>query len=80
MTFLVQKDRMYIISKLQRDVYLTASVYALQEVITVTGLCLGLFWNRMRNMSNRGEVMKKLRKACPLVANIFTNQQASHYT
>lgn len=31
-------------------------------------------------MSNRGEVMKKLRKACPLVANIFTNQQASHYT
>lgn len=41
MTFLVQKDRMDIISKVQRDVYLTTSVYALQEVITVTGLYLG---------------------------------------
>lgn len=33
----------------------------------------------MHNMHNREEVIRILLKTCPLVANIFTNQQAPHF-
>ena len=79
MTFLVQKDCVDIIFKIQRGVYLTVSVYALSEGRFLLACAWGEFWNRMKKMPNREKVLARLRKACPLSANIFTNTVAPHF-
>lgn len=78
-TFLVQKDKVDFIFKVQRGVYLTASAYALNEDRLLLACAWGNFWNRIRTMRNRDTVMEKLRKACPLAANIFTNHESPHF-
>ena len=79
MTFLVQKDHVDIIFKVNKGVYLTVEVYALSEGRLLLACTWGEFWNRLKRMRNREEVLAKLKKACPLAANIFTNQVAPHF-
>ena len=78
-TFLVEKDCVDIIFKVQKGVYLTVQVYSLAEGRLLLACPWGEFWNRLKRMRNREEVLAKLKKACPLAANIFTNQVAPHF-
>lgn len=73
MTFLVQKDCVDIIFKAKRGVYLTVSVYALSEGRLLLVCAWGEFWNRLKSMRNYKDVLARLKKACPLATNIFTN-------
>ena len=79
MTFLVQKDCVDVIFKIRRGVYLTVSVYALSEGRLLLACAWGEFWNRLKKMRNREDVLDRLRKACPLAANIFTNTVSPHF-
>lgn len=79
MTFLVQKDCVDIIFKIKKGVYLTVSVYSLSEGRLLLACDWGMFWNRLKGMRNRKDVLAKLKKACPLVANIFTNTDSPHF-
>lgn len=79
MTFLVQKDHVDIIFKVNKGVYLTVEVYSLSEGRILLACAWGEFWNRLKRMRNREEVLAKLKKACPLGANIFTNTVAPHF-
>lgn len=79
MTFLVQKDHVDIIFKVNKGIYLTVEVYSLSEGRLLLACTWGEFWNRLKRMRNREEVLAKLKKACPLAANIFTNQVAPHF-
>ena len=79
MTFLVQKDHVDIIFKVNKGVYLTVEVYSLSEGRLLLACAWGEFWNRLKRMRNREEVLEKLKKACPLAANIFTNTVAPHF-
>lgn len=79
MTFLVQKDHVDIIFKVNKGVYLTVEVYSLSEGSLLLACAWGEFWNRLKRMRNREEVLAKLKKACPLAANIFTNIVAPHF-
>lgn len=78
-TFLVEKDCVDIIFKVQKGVYLTVQVYSLSEGRLLLACPWGEFWNRLKQMRNREEVLAKLKKACPLAANIFTNSVAPHF-
>ncbi len=73
MTFLVQKDCMDIIFKIKKGVYLTVSVSSLSEGRLLLACDWGVFWNRLKVMRNRKDVLSRLQKECPLAANIFTN-------
>ncbi len=79
MTFLVQKDCVDIIFKVKRGVYLTVSVYSLSEGRLLLVCAWGEFWNRLKGMRNRKDVLVRLKKACPLAANIFTNTVSPHF-
>lgn len=79
MTFLVRKECVDIIFKIKRGVYLTVSVYALSEGRILLACDWGVFWNRLKSMRNRDEVLARLRKTCPLAANIFSNTVAPHF-
>lgn len=79
MTFLVQKEHVDIIFKVNKGVYLTVEVYALCEGRLLLACAWGEFWNRLKRMRNREEVLAKLKKTCPLGANIFTNTVAPHF-
>lgn len=79
MTFLVRQDCIDIIFKIKRGVYLTVSVYALSEGRFLLACNWGEFWNRLKSMRNRNDVLARLRKACPLAANIFTNTVSPHF-
>lgn len=79
MTFLVQKDCVDVIFKIRRGIYLTVSVYALSEGRLLLSCAWGKFWNRLKKMRNRKEVLARLRKSCPLAANIFTNKVSPHF-
>ena len=78
-TFLVEKDCVDIIFKVQKGVYLTVQVYSLSEGRLLLACPWGEFWNRLKRMRNREEVLANLKKACPLAANIFTNISAPHF-
>lgn len=65
--------------KVQKGVYLTVQAYSLAEGRLLLACPWGEFWNRLKRMRNREEVLTKLKKACPLVANIFTNISAPHF-
>ena len=79
MTFLVQKDHVDIIFKVNKGIYLTVEAYSLSEGRLLLACTWGEFWNRLKRMRNREEVLAKLKRACPLAGNIFTNQVAPHF-
>ena len=79
MTFLVRKDCVDIIFKIKRGIYLTVSVYVLSEGRLLLACAWGEFWNRLKKMRNRNDVLARLRKSCPLAANIFTNTVSPHF-
>lgn len=79
MTFLVRKECVDIIFKIKRGVYLTISVYSLSDSRLLLACSWGNFWNRFKLMKNRDDVLVRLKKVCPLVANIFTNTIAPHF-
>ena len=78
-TFLVEKDCVDIIFKVQKGVYLTVQVCSLSEGRLLLACAWGEFCNRLKQMRNREEVLAKLKKACPLAENIFTNSVAPHF-
>ena len=61
MTFLVQKDHVDIIFKVQKGVYLTVQVYSLAEGRLLLACPWGEFWNRRKRMRNREEVLANLK-------------------
>lgn len=79
MTFLVRKECIDIIFKIKRGVYLSVSVCSLSDNRLLLACDWGTFWNRLRNMRNREDVLARLRKTCPLAANIFTNTVSPHF-
>ena len=76
MTFLVQKDCVDIIFKIKKGVYLTVSVYSLSESRLLLACSWDGFWNRLKQMRNRKDVLKRLGKTCPQAAKIFTQTDA----
>lgn len=78
-SFLVQKDGVDIIFKIQRGLYLTVSVSALSDDRLLLACAWDSFWNRMRNMKNAADVLKKLKKTCPLAAEIFGKTDGPHF-
>ena len=60
-TFLVEKDCVDIIFKVQKGVYLTVQVYSLSEGRLLLACPWGEFWNRRKQMRNREEVLEKLK-------------------
>ena len=79
MTFLVEKDCVDIIFKINRGVYLTVNVYSLSDGRVLLACCWDGFWNRLKGMRNRQTVLERLKKTCPLAANIFTNTVSPHF-
>ena len=79
MTFLVQKNRVDIIFKIKRGTYLTVSVYSISEGRLMLACSWGEFWNRLKRMNNRNTVLAKLKKYCPLSADIFMNTENPHF-
>lgn len=79
MTFLVQKDSIDIIFKINRGVYITVNVYSLSDGRLLLACSWDNFFNRLKSMRNRNEVLCKLKKVCPLAANIFTNTVSPHF-
>ena len=79
MTFLVQKDCVDIIFKIKKGVYLTVSVYSLSESRLLLACSWDGFWNRLKQMRNRKDVLKRLGKTCPQAAKIFTQTDAPHF-
>ena len=79
MTFFVQKDCVDIIFKIKKGVYLTVSAYSLSEGRLLLACDWGTFWNRLKGMRNRKDVLAKFKKACPLATNIFTNTVSPHF-
>lgn len=79
MTFLVRKECVDIIFKIKRGVYLTVSVYSLSDSRLLLACSWDGFWNRLKSMRNREDVLARLKKVCPLAANIFTNTVAPHF-
>lgn len=79
MTFLVQKECVDVIFKIKRGLYLTVSVYSLSEGRLLLACTWDGFWNRLKQMRNRKDVLAKLGKQCPLAANIFANTTDPHF-
>jgi len=78
-TFLVQKDCVDIIFKIQKGAYLTVSIYSLSKNRLLLSCSWGEFFNRLKGMKNRNDVLVRLKKVCPLASNIFTNTVAPHF-
>lgn len=79
MTFLVRKECVDIIFKIKRGVYLKVSVYSLSDSRLLLACEWGEFWNRLKHLRNRKDVLMRLKKVCPLAANIFTNTVSPHF-
>lgn len=79
LTFLVKKDHVDIIFKIKRGVYLTTEVYSLSEGRLLLACAWGTFLDRLKSMSNRNEVIEKLRKVCPKSASVFTKTTGIHF-
>lgn len=78
-TFFVQKDCVDIIFKVKRGIYLTVSVYSLSGDRLLLACLWDGFWNRLRHMNNRKDVISRLEKTCPLTSGIFTNASSTHF-
>ncbi|RHK13855.1 hypothetical protein DW080_03045 [Bacteroides caccae] len=79
MSFLVQKDYVDIIFKIQRGIYLTVSVSALSDDRLLLSCAWDSFWNRMRNMKNAADVLAKLKTTCPHAAQFFCETVGPHF-
>ena len=79
-TFLVRKDCVCIIYKVNRGVYLTVEVHQLSGGRLLLACAWGEFFERLKRMRNREEVLRKLKRSCPRCANIFTNTVAPHFS
>lgn len=79
MTFLVKKDCVQVIFKLQRGLYLTISLFALANNRVLLACSWDNFWTRVKCMRNHREVLAKLEKKCPLSARIFTTTYGPHF-
>lgn len=77
-TFFVRKECIDVIFRIRRGVYLTVSIYSLSEGRLLLACVWGDFWNRLKSMRNRKEVIGKLEKACPLTANLIIKTTESH--
>ena len=78
-TFLVRKECVDIIFKIRRGVYLTVSAFSLSDGRLLLACVWDEFWNRLRIMRNRNDVLKKLKGACPLAAEIFLKRTGIHF-
>ena len=78
-TFLVHKDCVDIIFKVKRGVYLIVSVYSLSGDRLLLACLWDGFWNRIRYMNNRKDVISRLEKTCPLTSGVFTNTSSIHF-
>lgn len=78
-TFFVHKDCVDIIFKVKRGVYLTVSVYSLSGDRLLLACLWDGFWNRLRHMNNRKDVIRRLEKTCPLTSGILTNASSTHF-
>lgn len=79
-TFLVRKDCVCIIYKVNRGVYLTVEVHQLSGGRLLLACAWGEFFERLKRMRNREEVLRKLKRSCPRCANIFTNTVTPHFS
>ena len=79
-TFLVRKDCVCIIYKVNRGVYLTVEVHQRSGGRLLLACAWGEFFERLKRMRNREEVLRKLKRSCPRCANIFTNTVAPHFS
>lgn len=79
MTFFVRKNCVDIIFKIQKGVYLTVSVYSLSEGRLLLACAWGEFWNHLNGIRNRKEALARMKKSCPLAANILTNIVSPHF-
>lgn len=79
LTFFVEKECVDIIFKVRRGVYLMVQVYSLSGDRLLLACNWGEFWNRLKKMRNRQDVLSRLKKTCPLAANIFTNTVSPHF-
>lgn len=79
LTFFVEKECVDIIIKIRRGVYLTVQVYSLSGDRFLLACNWGVYWNRLKKMRNRQVVLSRLKKKCPLAANIFTNTISPHF-
>ena len=79
MTFLVRKQSVDIIFKINRGVYLTVSVCSLSENRLLLSCSWNKFWNRLNSLRNREDVLERLKKVCPLAVKIFTNTESPHF-
>lgn len=79
MTFFVRKECVDIIFKIRRGVYLTVSTFSLSDGRLLLACVWEEFWNRLRSMRNRNDVLKKLKGACPLAAEIFLKTTGMHF-
>ena len=77
-TFYVRKECVDIIFKIRRGVYLTVSVFSLSEGRLLLACVWSDFWNRLKSMRNHKEMLVKLRKTCPLAADIFLDISEPH--
>lgn len=78
-TFLVHKDCVDIVFKVKRGVYLIVSVYSLSGDRLLLACLWDGFWNRLRYMNNRKDVISRLEKTCPLTSGVFTNTSSIHF-
>lgn len=70
---------MDIIFKIKEGVYLTVSVFSLSEGRLLLACAWDGYWNRLKGMRNRKDVLARLEKAGPVAANIFTNTVFPHF-
>lgn len=78
-TFLVRKECVDIIFKIRRGVYLTVSAFSLSDGRLLLACVWEEFWNRLRSMRNRNDVLKKLKGSCPLAVEIFLKTTGMHF-
>lgn len=78
-TFYVRKECVDIIFKIRRGVYLTVSIFSLSDGRLLLACAWDSFWNRLRSMRNRNDVLKKLMGSCPLAADIFLDTSDPHF-
>ena len=78
-TFLVRKECVDVVFKIRRGIYLTVSIYSLSGGRMLLVCVWGDFWNRLKTMRNRKDVLTKLEKTCPIAAEIFYNKIEPHF-
>jgi len=71
MTFFVEPECVDIVFEVGKDVYMAVKVYEQPDDSLYLACIWGDFWNRLKHMRNRQEVLIRLGQYCPLSYNIF---------